>query len=149
MNIRNSISTSLESLCLPEKSKIILASYFIWLGLFFIYFLLCIGLNYVYTNLSSGLVEAVLFVVTLFVNLGVYIMFMATVFFTFVTIAIMISLALISKIFYGDNRSLFRLSLIKLEDIVTMKRYLLIYVIMFFVIIILADNNVFGLRDLF
>ncbi len=114
-------------------------------------FILNIGLSYLSDNIfiSGAVVGVVLFVAQYLVRLCLYLGLIAVVFITISTSFILFFLTLITKILRKNNQSFSEIILMRLEEIVTLKKYWIVYIILILVTIILADSNIIDLRGLF
>lgn len=128
-----------------------LYGYFSWFALTLVLFLLTIGFDYILENISTSndTVGVTLFVVKYFMHFGLYLSWILIAFFTLATFIILVFLTLITKVFYMNDLTLLEITLVRLEEIITLKRYWIVYIIIALIIMILADNQMFGLDDLF
>lgn len=151
VSIMKKIDTLLNCSTVSERMKIFLLVYTKGLLSLLTLFIVSLGWNYIVENIyiDNDFIAVIIFAIKYFIAFAVYIGFIIIVFFTIVTSAILFILTLVTKVFHKNNQTLLEIILVRLEEIVTFKRYWFIYIVMIFVFIILADNNMLGLSDFF
>lgn len=136
---------------LPEAMQSFLYGYSFWFVLTFALFILAVGFDYILENTSTSndTIGVILFVIKYLITLASYLIFILITFFTLATFIILIPLIFLTKVFYKSDLALLEITLVRLNEVLTLKRYWVVYIIIALIIIILADNNMLGLNDLF